>query len=42
MHKRIGFCCQWFHHDQTLKKKQLEVMKLQQEINQLRSLSFEN
>ena len=24
MIKRIGFCCQWFHHDQSLKKKQLE------------------
>ena len=24
MNKRIGFCCQWFHYDQTLKKKQLE------------------
>ena len=24
MHKRIGFCCQWYHHDQTLKAKQLE------------------
>jgi len=27
MHKRIGFCCQWFHHDQTLKKKQLEEIQ---------------
>ena len=25
--KRIGFCCQWFHHDQTLKKKQLEEIQ---------------
>ena len=24
MIRRLGFCCQWFHHDQTLKKKQLE------------------
>ncbi len=24
MTRRIGFCCQWFHHDRTLKKKQLE------------------
>ena len=24
---RIGFCCQWFHHDQTLKKKQLEEIQ---------------
>ena len=24
MIQRLGFCCQWFHHDQTLKKKQLE------------------
>ena len=27
MIKRIGFCCQWFHHDQTLKKKQLEELQ---------------
>ena len=27
MLKRIGFCCQWFHHDQTLKKKQLEELQ---------------
>ena len=26
MNKRIGFCCQWFHYDQTLKKKQLEEL----------------
>ncbi len=24
MIQRLGFCCQWFHHDQSLKKKQLE------------------
>jgi len=24
MIQRLGFCCQWFHYDQTLKKKQLE------------------
>ena len=29
-------------YDLELQKKQLELMKLQQEINQLRSLSFEN
>ena len=27
MHKRIGFCCQWYHHDQTLKAKQLEEIQ---------------
>ena len=27
MHKRIGFCCQWFHHDQSLKKKELEEIQ---------------
>lgn len=27
MVRRIGFCCQWFHHDQTLKKKQLEEIQ---------------
>ena len=27
MHKRIGFCCQWLHHDQSLKKKQLEELQ---------------
>ena len=27
MIKRIGFCCQWFHHDRTLKKKQLEELE---------------
>jgi hypothetical protein len=27
MVKRIGFCCQWFHHDRTLKKKQLEELE---------------
>lgn len=27
MVKRIGFCCQWFHSDQTLKKKQLEELE---------------
>src|SRR5210317_321377 len=27
MIKRIGFCCQWFHHDRTLKKKQLEEIE---------------
>jgi hypothetical protein len=29
-------------YDLELQKKQLELMKLQQEINQLRSLAFEN
>ena len=27
MTRRIGFCCQWFHHDRTLKKKQLEEIE---------------
>ena len=27
MTQRIGFCCQWFHHDQTLKPKQLEEIQ---------------
>ena len=27
MHKRIGFCCQWFHYDQSLKKKELEEIQ---------------
>ena len=27
MIRRIGFCCQWFHHDRTLKKKQLEEIE---------------
>ena len=27
MIRRIGFCCQWFHHDRSLKKKQLEEIK---------------
>ena len=27
MQKRIGFCCQWYHHDQTLKTKQLEEIQ---------------
>ena len=27
MVKRIGFCCQWYHHDQTLKTKQLEEIQ---------------
>ena len=27
MVKRIGFCCQWYHHDQTLPKKQLEEIQ---------------
>ena len=27
MQKRIGFCCQWFHHDQNLKPKQLEEIQ---------------
>jgi UV DNA damage repair endonuclease len=27
MTQRIGFCCQWFHHDQTLKTKQLEEIQ---------------
>ena len=27
MVRRIGFCCQWYHHDQTLKKKQLEEIQ---------------
>ena len=25
--QRIGFCCQWFHYDQSLKKKQLEEIQ---------------
>ena len=25
--KRLGFCCQWFHHDQSLPKKQLEEIQ---------------
>jgi len=27
MVKRIGFCCQWYHPDQTLSKKQLEEIQ---------------
>lgn len=27
MVKRIGFCCQWYHPDQNLKKKQLEELE---------------
>jgi UV DNA damage endonuclease len=27
MVKRIGFCCQWYHHDQSLSKKQLEEIQ---------------
>ena len=27
MVRRIGFCCQWYHHDQTLKSKQLEEIQ---------------
>ena len=27
MTRRIGFCCQWFHHDRSLKKKQLEEIE---------------
>jgi UV DNA damage endonuclease len=27
MTQRIGFCCQWFHHDQTLKPRQLEEIQ---------------
>ena len=27
MTRRIGFCCQWFLHDRTLKKKQLEEIE---------------
>ena len=27
MVKRIGFCCQWYHLDQTLSKKQLEEIQ---------------
>jgi UV DNA damage endonuclease len=27
MVKRIGFCCQWYHHDQSLPKKQLEEIQ---------------
>ena len=27
MTRRIGFCCQWFHNDRSLKKKQLEEIE---------------
>ena len=27
MVKRIGFCCQWYHPDRTLSKKQLEEIQ---------------